>query len=628
VKLDPRLAGLAREAPQTVNVEQTINMATLAMASKAAAQSPPSVARLPVLDLSDGDSELSVVRILGTGGMGHVQLAHQRALNRDVAIKRVAPNSKSPLAAASILHEARVTGRLEHPNIVPVHMLGRDRDGLPIIVMKRVEGVRWRDNIVTNTAPAEQRHLEVLLEVCNAVQFAHSMGIVHRDIKPSNVMVGMFGEVYLLDWGIAVAAGTPAFEHTADGEPSLPLGTPAFMAPEMVDLDGVIDIRTDVYQLGASLHQALVGTARHAKHRDLVGVLKSVLDSEPYNYPPDVPEGLAATCNMAMHKDPGRRYQDVGEFRDALSRFISHRSSLRLGSEADSRLHLLLNNIASLRGAHDDNKLAAIHKLFTECHFAFKQALSEWYENPAAHEGMQKAIEAMAEFELTRGNIGAAQLLVDELAEPSSELKRSLEHARTEAETNKSDLAGLQEMRDDLDVSVSQRARYTMTVLLSITAAALGALFLPILGTPILQRSNWTILVAFAVFGLACAITLFVGRNKLLSNTANRRIAAALAIGVAGMMGQRTLAALNGIDMKSAAAADLAACAAVALLASFTIDRGIAVMAAAYTVGVFTVQVLPPGRGTTIGFVGTQAVALCCAAVYWRMRKKDDGAQQ
>src|SRR5262249_35011988 len=146
--------------------------------------------------------------------------------------------------------------------------------------MKHVEGVSWRDLLRDGAhpawakvgAPGEDRlvsHLQILMQVCNAVEFAHRRGLIHRDIKPANVMVGEFGEVYLLDWGIAARTGILAEasshlgESGAEPTPRM-LGTPAYMAPEMLSRKvGPIDERTDVYLLGATLHEVLTGRPRH-----------------------------------------------------------------------------------------------------------------------------------------------------------------------------------------------------------------------------------------------------------------------------------------------------------------------------------------------------------------------------
>jgi serine/threonine-protein kinase len=202
---------------------------------------------------------------VGQGGMGAVWVAFQRSLEREVAVK-VPRIGGDPLTTNALLKEARVAGNLEHPHIVPIHVLGVDSDGCPVLVMKRIEGQTLATLIEQEDHPAwptlVERHgdrdgalLEVLMRVADALQFAHTKGIVHRDVKPENVMVGLFGEVYLLDWGIAHRIGQPTTEI---------VGTPGFLAPEMLDPAlGPVDARTDVYLLGATLHAALTNTQRH-----------------------------------------------------------------------------------------------------------------------------------------------------------------------------------------------------------------------------------------------------------------------------------------------------------------------------------------------------------------------------
>src|ERR1043165_5843394 len=137
---------------------------------------------------------------LGAGGMGEVLLASDQQLGRDVAIKRML--ASSPALEARFLREARIQGRLEHPAIVPVHELATDSEGRPFFVMKRLTGATLSD-MLTATTYSRQKLLRAFADVCMAVAFAHSRGIVHRDLKPSNIMLGDFGEVYVLDWGIA-----------------------------------------------------------------------------------------------------------------------------------------------------------------------------------------------------------------------------------------------------------------------------------------------------------------------------------------------------------------------------------------------------------------------------------------
>src|SRR5690606_26042988 len=166
--------------------------------------------------------ELELLEVLGQGGMGIVRRARQRSLERDVAVKSLRPEIRGRATVDALLEEARIAARLDHPNVLPIHALGRDPAGRPLLVLKRCEGETrgallrrsghpfWSETRRWSRDPLA-RNLEILREVCDAVEYAHSRGVLHRDLKPDNVMVGRFGEVYLMDWGLAVQAGAERY---------------------------------------------------------------------------------------------------------------------------------------------------------------------------------------------------------------------------------------------------------------------------------------------------------------------------------------------------------------------------------------------------------------------------------
>jgi serine/threonine protein kinase len=239
-----------------------------------------------------------IVRALGRGGMGTVYLAYDRDLDREVALKVVAAGD----LGERMLREARILARLEHPGIVPVHDVGRLPDGRVYYAMKRVRGQRLDEH-----APAVglAERLRVLGRICEAVAFAHAHGVIHRDLKPENVMVGPFGEVLVMDWGVAKESAplsiSPSFQPpssqaggTAHGTV---LGTPGYMAPEQERGEvAAIDERTDVWALGALLSFLLEG-------------------EEPVARP------LAAIRDRATAAEPGERYPRVEDLAADLSRF-------------------------------------------------------------------------------------------------------------------------------------------------------------------------------------------------------------------------------------------------------------------------------------------------------------------
>ncbi|MBA3453670.1 MAG: serine/threonine protein kinase [Deltaproteobacteria bacterium] len=209
-------------------------------------------------------SRYQLGEVLGRGGMGEVVVARDEQIGRDVAIKRILASEPSERSVTRFLREAQIQGRLEHPAIPPVHELGRDPRGLPYFVMKKLVGTTISAILSGERAAVHtrQRLLRAFAEVCLAIEFAHVHGVIHRDLKPSNIMLGAFGEVYVLDWGVAKVVGeSDAFDDLV-GEGTATrigavIGTPGYMAPEQAR--GVLDIdaRVDVYALGVVLGELL-----------------------------------------------------------------------------------------------------------------------------------------------------------------------------------------------------------------------------------------------------------------------------------------------------------------------------------------------------------------------------------
>jgi serine/threonine protein kinase len=201
-----------------------------------------------VADWPDLGERYEVKGRLGRGGMGAVYSAHDRVLDRDVAVKVLDPTSANEATAARLLNEARILARLEHPGIVPIHDSGTIADGRVYYVMKLVRGARLRDAFETDSSAA--RRIELVLRICDAVAFAHAHGVVHGDLKPDNVMLGPFGEVLVIDWGVAAILGRPETSGVV-------AGTPGYMAPEQADGAARVDARADVYAIGTILDALL-----------------------------------------------------------------------------------------------------------------------------------------------------------------------------------------------------------------------------------------------------------------------------------------------------------------------------------------------------------------------------------
>jgi hypothetical protein len=264
---------------------------------------------------------------LGRGGMGRVADAFDRTLVRQVAIKSML--ATDPAMVVRFEREARITAQLEHPAIVPLYEAGRQADGTPYYVMRRVDGRRLDDAV--RSASFEQRLALVpnLLAVCDAVAFAHARSILHRDIKPSNILLGRFGETLLIDWGLARRLDERDGDSgvaRGDGmtQAGSIVGTPGFMAPEQARGERV-DARADVYALGATLFCTLAGELPHGAAAGTALIVRAAAGDPPRweHLPGGVPEDLRAILGKALAADPAQRYADAGALAADLRRFVT-----------------------------------------------------------------------------------------------------------------------------------------------------------------------------------------------------------------------------------------------------------------------------------------------------------------
>jgi serine/threonine-protein kinase len=257
-------------------------------------------------------------------------------MSRDVAIKRLLADHPSSAQTERFLREARVQGRLDHPAIPPVYELATDEQGRPFFVMKRLAGTTLAEIVKTRDPRfSRQRLLRAFSEVCNAVELAHSRGVIHRDLKPTNIMLGDFGEVYVLDWGVAKVTGDReiASIESANSEdvqatrPGTIVGTRPYLAPEQL-VAGELDHRADVYALGCVLFEILTGQMlfesdlREAKRR-------------PSERAPDqkIPPELDEICLEATTPEPASRTASAAELGAAVQRFLDGDRDIELRRE-------------------------------------------------------------------------------------------------------------------------------------------------------------------------------------------------------------------------------------------------------------------------------------------------------
>jgi serine/threonine protein kinase len=313
------------------------------------------------------------VRPLGQGGMGEVVLLKDNDIERMVALKRL-PETNDVDRLLRFVEEIRTVGQLDHPNIVPVHDVGIDHVGRYYFVMKHLQGDTLESIIEKLRRGDRAAHahytfpmrLQVFLGVLNALAYAHRKGFIHRDIKPANIMVGPYGEVTVMDWGLARRVNQPADMAQAPGTtseapPPSPreaaslrtqlgsvVGTPLYMSPEQArGQHDQVDVRSDTYSLTVLFHEFLYLRHYLEGRESLADVLEGVQKAKPDLYSPlkhvnqaAIPAELAWFLAKGFEKDPARRYQSVEEMMDVLQ------------GTMDGRIHVQCQRTLLKRGLH------------------------------------------------------------------------------------------------------------------------------------------------------------------------------------------------------------------------------------------------------------------------------------
>jgi WD40 repeat protein/serine/threonine protein kinase len=324
------------------------------------------------------------------GGMGVILKVWDEDLRRTLAMKASFAHVKDSDAGATdedvnrFLEEAQITGQLDHPGVPPVHELGVDEEGRLFFTMRLVRG-KTLDEIIRLARDESDgwnrvRALMIVARVCEAMAYAHSKGVIHRDIKPANVMVGKFGEVYVMDWGLAKVIGRPDL-HDGQLKPNVTLmrtqvrtdrieelsrtpgtglgtmqgtiiGTPSYMPPEQAEgrIDD-LDPRSDVYSVGALLYTLLTGRMPYVDPENKTSggqVLMALLAGPPapvHDIDKDVPPELVAVCDKAMARDPADRYETIGEFAEDLRAYVERRvvKAYETGALAEFRKWVVRN---------------------------------------------------------------------------------------------------------------------------------------------------------------------------------------------------------------------------------------------------------------------------------------------
>ena len=404
--------------------------------------------------------------LIGRGGMGEVVVAQDQRIGREVAVKRIRSKSPTHDAVTRFLREARIQARLDHPAIVPVYELGVEADGRPFFTMKRLTGVTLQRKIADRAQI--QPMLRAFVDVCLAIQLAHARGVVHRDLKPSNIMLGDYGEVYVLDWGVArvltdrrrTTRPQMAVDVDEDTTAGAILGTPGYMSPEQIR-GSEVGPAADVYSLGAMLFEILAGEPLHPRGDAALATTLSHPQIAPAQRAVDrtIPPELDAACFDALAEEPARR-PTARELADRVQAYLDG------DRDIERRREIAAEQLSSARDALE-------------------------HGGPDARAtAMRRAGRALA---LDPKSVEAAELVTSLMLEPPKELPPDLVASLAEADRTAN----------------RERSRATMYTFLSLFA------FWAVL--PLLDIKSWPNLVAF--YGLMALGVVIARRTAVTGET-------------------------------------------------------------------------------------------------------------
>jgi len=378
-------------------------------------------------DTTSPQAVYTLGRLVGRGGCGEVWEAVQPSLGRVIAVKRIREDLYERVGwqpqhilrlESEFLQEALTTASLEHPNIVPVYDLGVDDRGRPLIPMKLVRGNPWDAMLDADQempmAEYLEKHLPTLIDMAQAVAFSHSRGIVHRDIKPAQVMVGEFGEVLLMDWGLAMVYDEVRLQETMPdlmnqgSAPSRdsatnPAGTPAFMSPEQTEKSPVnLGPWTDVFLLGGTLYYILTGTPPYTAPSAEIAMFRASMGEiePPRRRAPDrdIPVELEEICLRTMRREPSERTPTALAFIDEIRGYLTgagkRRESRALTEQVAFRLE---------EKAPDYTNLSA-------CDSMLLRAIGLWPENESAKRLRQKILAMFVEAAMDNQDLTLARI--------------------------------------------------------------------------------------------------------------------------------------------------------------------------------------------------------------------------
>lgn len=448
-KRDGDVAATARHRPRDAGLARDERLQrSLGVASSEDFQ--PS--RDPDLDSVDPDRDYVLRKVIGQGGFGEVWEAQQIALHRAVAVKRLRRDLREQLIpdgsdanayVADFRQEALTTASLDHPNIVPIYDIGFDDAGFPLLAMKLVRGRPWDLMLYTDfqemsVADFLAKHVPILASVAQAIAFAHSRAVIHRDIKSSQVMVGEFGEVYLMDWGLAIkyhlermaSPVEPGKVPVVVNSATNPAGTVAYMAPEQTFRGATyLGPWTDVFLLGGTLFYLLTGknphegsSAKSVFYRAAYSTVEPPEERAPHR---EVPQELSAICRHAMARRPADRMESARDFHRALQDYLAgtgrRRESTTITESIQQRL---------VKGGLSYDEYAASGA-------ELAKAASLWSANPALSKMRESLTSDYATAAVKNGDLVLARVQAHQLPDGDTrrDLDKQIEYAERRART-------------------------------------------------------------------------------------------------------------------------------------------------------------------------------------------------
>ncbi len=525
--------------------------------------------------------DLSVTGILGEGGSGQVLLALQRSMGREVAVK--VPRDSEPWFAPTLLAEGRLAGRIEHPNVIPIYALGRSAQGAPILVMKRMRGATWEALMRDPAHPVWERfirpdekldtlesNLAILLAVVQGISAAHRGGVVHRDVKPANVLVAGPDEVCVIDWGLALDLRDPR------GAANL-VGTPAFMAPEMLGArhaDGTVGERTDVYELGAMLYYILTG-----KHRNQGATTDAILEglrSPSTIEVPDGPPALATIIKRATEFDPRERYPTAAAFGDAIRAWLEQRSAERIVRSADERLDQLATALTDYRNgteAAQKPMRAQLDRLASASRASIEDALALVPDLAQAKSARLRYLELWVSHLLDRNDVDSARAELESAPGFVPDLEVRLARMENDAAAR---LSRLHSLEQDMDLRPAARARkrfFLSAIAYGVVIYVLAFVVLPQF-VPMEIHRTYSPLAFTVLSNAAFWAVVYAGRKRLLLNAASRHIMAWVAVLIGFFLLHRaTVLVFGGVPVERAFANEILTTAVMSTYATFAMAK-------------------------------------------------------